>query len=60
MTKSGRVFKYECGDRPFLSLLLDNKIDKYTQKGYNMTVEDAYKKALNELQKEYGIKWEEL
>ena len=60
VTHTGRVFKYECGDRPFLSLLLDNKIDKYTQKGYNMTIEDAYKKALNELQKEYGIKWEEL
>ena len=60
VTHTGRVFKYKCGDRPFLSVLLDKKIDKYTQKEYNMTVEDAYKKALNELRKEYGIKWEEL
>ena len=60
VTHSGKIYKYECGDRPFLSLALDERIDKYTQKDYNLDTESAYKKALDEFQKEYGIKWEEI
>lgn len=39
---------------------LDMKIDKYMRNGYNLSINDAYEKALNELRKEYSITWQEM
>lgn len=60
VTHDGRVFKYSSGDRPFLASLLDNRIEKYQRKEYNLSKEEAHIKALNEFRKEYGITWEEI
>lgn len=60
VTHDGRIFKYSVGNKPFLSISLDNRIDKYGDKPYNLGVEDAYIKALEEFRKEYDITWEEI
>lgn len=60
VTHDGRVFKYSSGNRPFLASLLDNRIEKYQGKEYNLSKEEAHIKALNEFRKEYGITWEEI
>lgn len=60
VTHNGKVYMYSTGDRPFLSYLLDNRIDKYCSKAYNLSIREAYEKALNEFRKEYGISWQEL
>lgn len=59
-THDGRVFKYSVGDKPFMPTLLDYRIDKYIEKEYNLSVEEAYIKVLNEFRREYGISWQEL
>ena len=60
VTRDGRIYKYSVGDKPFLPYLLDNRIDKYCSKEYNLNIKEAYEKALNEFRKEYGISWQEI
>lgn len=60
VTHDGRIYKYSVGDKPFLPYLLDNRIDKYCSKEYNLNTKEAYEKALNEFRKEYGISWQEI
>ena len=60
VTHDGRVFKYSVGDKVFTPQGLDFKIDKYMDKRYNSTIEDAYIRALNEFRKEYNISWQEI
>lgn len=60
VTHDGRIYKYSVGDKPFLPYLLDNRIDKYCSKEYNLNIKEAYEKALNEFRKEYGISWREI
>lgn len=60
VTHDGRIYKYSVGDKPFLPYLLDNRIDKYCSKEYNLNIKGAYEKALNEFRKEYGISWQEI
>lgn len=60
VTHNGKVYMYSTGDRPFLSYLLDNRIDKYCSKAYNLSIREAYEKALNEFRKEYGISCQKL
>ena len=60
VTHDGRIYKYSVGDKPFLPYLLDNRIDKYCSKEYNLNIKEAYEKALNEFRKEYGISWQEI
>ena len=54
VTHSGRVYKYKVGNKPFLPRILDERIDKYINTPYNLDVEEAHTRALNELAKEYG------
>ena len=60
VTHSGRVYKYAVGNKAFLPGMLDARIDKYTNPPYNLSVEKAHIKALNEMVKEYDIAWQEL
>ena len=60
ITHNGNVYKYKSGKHPFLPQLFDMRIDKYSDLPYNMSVEDAHIKVLNEFAKEYGIEWEKL
>lgn len=60
VTHDGRIYKYSVGDKPFLPYLLDNRIDKYCSKEYNLNIKESYEKALNEFRKEYGISWQEI
>lgn len=60
VTHDGRVFKYSAGDKPFLPYVFDDRVDKYTNPPYNMSVEDAFAKVTEEFGKEYGIKCEEI
>lgn len=60
VSHDGRIYKYSAGDKPFLPYLLDNRIDKYCSKEYNLSIREAYEKALNEFRKEYGISWQEV
>lgn len=60
VTHDGRIYKYSVGDKPFLPYLLDNRIDKYCSKEYNLNIKEAYEKALNVFRKEYGISWQEI
>ncbi len=60
VTHDGRIYKYSVGDKPFLPYLLDNRIDKYCSKEYNLNIKEAYEKALNEFRREYGISWQEI
>lgn len=60
VTHDGRIYKYSVGNRPFLASLLDSRIDKYCSKEYNLSIREAYEKALNEFRKEYGISWQEI
>lgn len=60
VTHDGRVFKYAAGKKPFMAELLDRRIEKYKQAGYNSSIEEAHIRALNEFSEEYGISWEEI
>lgn len=60
VTHSGKVYKYECGAKPFLPELFDKRVDKYCQTPYNMGVNEAHKKVLSEFESEYGILWAEI
>lgn len=60
VTHDGRIYKYSVGNKPFLPSLLDTRIDKYCSREYNLTIREAYEKALNEFRKEYGISWQEI
>lgn len=60
VTHSGRVYKYAAGERPFLPVILDSMVDKYTKPPYNFDVEKAHVKALEKMKEEYGVKWQEL
>lgn len=60
VTHDGRVYKYSVGNKVFTPGIIDNRVDKYTKPPYDLGVEEAHMKALNEIVKEYGISWEEL
>lgn len=60
VTHNGKIYKYSVGNKIFLPSLLDNRIDKYCSREYNLTAREAYEKALNEFGKEYGISWQEI
>ena len=60
VTHSGRVFTYKAGDKPFYHELLDKRVDKYTQSPYNLSIEKAHEKVLDEFVEEYGILWKEI
>lgn len=38
----------------------DKRVDKYTEKPYNLELDKAHKKVLEEFKKEYGITWKEI
>ena len=46
VTHDGRIYKYSVGDKPFLPYLLDNRIDKYCSKEYNLNIKEAYELSL--------------
>lgn len=60
VTHDGRVFKYSAGKKPFMAELLDRRIEKYKQARYNLSIEEAHIRALDEFSEEYGISWEEI
>lgn len=60
VTHDLRVFQYKVGSEPFRSEYMDKKVDKYMSKPYTMNIEDAQKKALDEMSKEFGISWKEI
>lgn len=60
VTHSGDVYMYKSGKMPFLPNLFDQRVDKYCKKEYNMSVEDAHIRALQEFEKEYGILWKKI
>lgn len=60
VTHDGRVFQYSAGTRPFLPDLLDGRVDKYIDRPYNMSIEEAHKKTLEKMKEEYGIQWREI
>ena len=60
VTHDGRIFKYSCGNIPFMPETLDNRIEKYRDIEYNLSEEEAHIKALNEFREEYGIEWTEI
>ena len=57
VTHSGEVYKYKSGNTSFLAGLFDKRVDKYTQKPYNMSVLEAHEKALDDFEREYGTSW---
>lgn len=60
ITHNGKVYTYKAGEMSFLPELFDKRVDKYSKTEYNMTLEEAYNKAMNEFEKEYGISWTEM
>lgn len=57
----GKVYKYSTGNTPVRAETIDARIDKYIQKCNNETEKRVgFMTALDELGKEYGLKWEEL
>ena len=60
ITHDLKVFKYKVGNRPFPATYLDNKVDKYMGKNYNLPILEAQEKALQELSKEGLIEWKEI
>ena len=55
VTHDGRVFKYSSGEKPFKAEYFDKRVDKYTDKPYNLDIYKAHEKVLEEFRKEYGI-----
>ena len=60
VTHEGRVFTYNAGNKPFLPRLFDERVDKYVDAPYNLSIEKAHERALKEFEKEYGITWKEI
>ena len=60
ITHDLKVFKYKVGNKPFPATYLDNKVDKYMGKNYNLPILEAQEKALQELSKEGLIEWKEI
>ena len=60
VTHDGRVFKYNVGNTPFSVLLFDKRIDKYINPPYNLDIDKAHQKVLDEFKEEYGISWKEI
>lgn len=60
MTHSGKVYKYEPGNISFTKAIIDARVDKYSREPYNYTVELAFKRAMEDVQKEYGALWKEI
>ena len=60
-THDGKVYKYSVGNTPVRAETIDACIDKYTHGAYNESEKRrGFEKALEELRKGYGLKWEEL
>lgn len=59
-THSGEVIVYKAGVKPFQSSKIDLRIDKYLDSYYNLTVEEAFTKALEEVREEFEIAWEKI
>ena len=60
VTHNGNVYTYNAGDKPFGHELLDKRVDKYTKPDYNLSVQKAHERVLEEFVEEYGISWEEI
>lgn len=60
ITHDLKVFQYKVGNRPFPAAYLDNKVDKYMGKNYNLPILEAQRKALDELSEEGLIEWREI
>lgn len=57
----GSVYYYSCKKaRPFLPDLMDKTVDKYRRSPYNKDEISAYKCALDQMAKDYGIEWREI
>lgn len=56
---NGDIYVYEVGDKPFSQRLFDDTVEKYRKSGYNKGVE-ANIKALEQFERDYGIKWRKL
>ena len=56
---NGEVYVYKTGSRPFTAKLFDDTVEKYRRNGYNTGI-DANIKALEQFEKDYGIKWRKL
>ena len=52
---NGTIYSYSVGKREISGLLIDSVIAKYIRKGYNESKQ--YELALEQLSKDYGIKW---
>lgn len=59
VTHDGKVYTYRAGNKPFYHELLDKRVDKYTEPPYNLDIQKAHEKALNEFVEEYGISWKD-
>lgn len=55
VTHDGRVFQYASGPTPFRSVTFNKSVDKYRNPPYNLSVNGAYARALDEFRKEYGV-----
>ncbi len=51
ITHDLKVFKYKVGNKPFPATYLDNKVDKYMGKNYNLPILEAQEKALQDFQR---------
>ena len=56
---NGEVYVYKTGSRPFTAKLFDDTVEKYRRNGYNTGI-DANIRALEQFEKDYGIKWRKL
>lgn len=55
---NGDIYYYEVGKKKFSGTLFDMTVDKYANRGYSEL--EAYEKALEQFEKEYGITWRKL
>ena len=57
----GTIYKYSTRNaRPFAVSVIDKKVDIYMAPPYNMSVIDAFQRALQDAQEAYGIEWSEI
>lgn len=58
---NGKVYYYSSANaRPFLPGVIDDAVDKFLTKQYDLSVEKAFERALNDAANAYGIEWREL
>lgn len=58
VTHDGRLYKYSAGNKPFAAQGFDNTVDKYLDKEYNLSTQEAFEKALRDYKERFGISWQ--